>query len=434
MSKTFKEIQDKYTDIKEPGSFASLQTFKKNHPEYKGYNITEALKEVESFERHRPVNKKFQKVKTNLDGIDKTWQIDLIDLSSLNNKAISQAFNFIFVCIDVFSKFLWACPISNKESSKTAECYKNIIDKSGRKPKAVYHDEGTEFKGYFKEYLQKHQIAQYLSSIRYKYKASTVERVNKTIKEKIWRYFTYTKKKNYIEILDKLVDSYNNTLHSSLVFGKKKYTPQQISSNLKLAEKIEETKRKEHLLSTFYNPIHFDLSKGDYVRTSVIKETFQKGYLPNWTEEIYCISTLVPSVPPRYKITTIEENTEPVELNYCYYKEELRKVSDNEFPIDIFIVSELDKENLLVSKLNDKNQDKEVIISKKEFKETIGTSEKFEEIKGDAEDGEEIKTAPKKRGRKTREEKALLRASEYEKPQEEGVKTRSRAKAENTQS
>ena len=47
-------------------------------------------------------------------------------------------------------------------------------------------------------------------------KASIVERFNRTLKERMWRYFTYSKDYKYIDILDDLVNSYNNTYHRSI--------------------------------------------------------------------------------------------------------------------------------------------------------------------------------------------------------------------------
>ena len=44
-------------------------------------------------------------------------------------------------------------------------------------------------------------------------KSSAVERFNRTLKCKMWRYFTYTRKKRYVDTLDDLVLSYNSSKH-----------------------------------------------------------------------------------------------------------------------------------------------------------------------------------------------------------------------------
>ena len=47
-------------------------------------------------------------------------------------------------------------------------------------------------------------------------KACVIERFNRTIKDNIFKYFTATSTRKYIDVLDTLVDQYNNTVHSSI--------------------------------------------------------------------------------------------------------------------------------------------------------------------------------------------------------------------------
>ena len=47
-------------------------------------------------------------------------------------------------------------------------------------------------------------------------KASVVERFNRTLKEKMWRYFTYSNNFKYLDVLEQLVESYNNTYHRTI--------------------------------------------------------------------------------------------------------------------------------------------------------------------------------------------------------------------------
>ena len=47
-------------------------------------------------------------------------------------------------------------------------------------------------------------------------KSCVIERSNRTIKDNIFKYFTANSTRKYIDVLDKLVDQYNNTVHSSI--------------------------------------------------------------------------------------------------------------------------------------------------------------------------------------------------------------------------
>ena len=51
-----------------------------------------------------------------------------------------------------------------------------------------------------------------------------VEIFNRTIKEKLFKYFSANNTRKYIDILELLVDQYNNTIHSSI-----KMTPIEVS-------------------------------------------------------------------------------------------------------------------------------------------------------------------------------------------------------------
>ena len=52
--------------------------------------------------------------------------------------------------------------------------------------------------------------------------SSLVERWNRTMTEKMFKYFTANSTRKYIDVLDELVDQYNNTIHSSTGMTPKK--------------------------------------------------------------------------------------------------------------------------------------------------------------------------------------------------------------------
>ena len=111
-------------------------------------------------------------------------------------------------------------------------------------------------------------------------KSSVVERWIRTMKEKMWKYFSAKSTNVYIDVLPDLVREYNNTRHSSI-----KMTPVKAS-------------KKENKLRVWGNlyPDHFEVydikpkfSVGDKVRISKKKKTFEKGYTTGWTEQIFTI-------------------------------------------------------------------------------------------------------------------------------------------------
>jgi hypothetical protein len=96
----------------------------------------------------------------------------------------------LVTCIDVFSKFALVIPIKNKQAKSVLEAFKIIIENSSRKPNNLQSDQGTEFLNKeFKEYLEEIDVGHYY--VNSELKACVVERFSRTIKEKIYRYFTY---------------------------------------------------------------------------------------------------------------------------------------------------------------------------------------------------------------------------------------------------
>ena len=143
-------------------------------------------------------------------------------------------------------------------------------------------------------------------------KASIVERVIRTLKTRMRRYFTAKKTRRYIDVLPDLVDSYNNSKHRSI---QKK--PINVTHNNE--EEVWHTSYKKREVK---KNIKYKFEIGDQVRISKMKRTFAKGYLPNFSKEIFTISQQIPRQPPVYKLKDYDQE----ELDGTFYNEELQKV------------------------------------------------------------------------------------------------------------
>ena len=160
-------------------------------------------------------------------------------------------------------------PLKDKTGKSVASALKTIFEE--RKPEKMWVDKGKEF--YNKDV--KDLIELY--STENEEKSSVVERWIRTMKEKMWKYFTDNSTNVYINVLSDLVKEYNNTRHSSI-----KMTP-------------VKARKKENELMVWRNlypdrleirDINPKFSVGDKVRISKKKKTFEKGYTTRWTEEI----------------------------------------------------------------------------------------------------------------------------------------------------
>ena len=75
--------------------------------------------------------------------------------------------------------------------------------------------QGIKTNNSFKSFLKDHRV-HFFSTENDDIKASVVERFNRTLKSKMWQYFTYTRQKRYVVTLDDLVLSYNNSKHRTI--------------------------------------------------------------------------------------------------------------------------------------------------------------------------------------------------------------------------
>ena len=148
-----------------------------------------------------------------------------------------------------------------------------------------------------------------------------MERFNRTLKNKVYKYFTKFNTFKYIDALKDIIDSYNATYHRSI-----KMAP--IKVNKENEFKVWRTLYREDALKRILPK----LKVGDKVRISKTRHVFQKEYTQNWTEEIFTISKSIPSNPPTYQIADFNGER----LKGIFYEEELNHIikTDNLFVID----------------------------------------------------------------------------------------------------
>ena len=262
-------------------------------------------------ELHKPVKRKFKRRRVFVNGIDKIWASDLADMSALSKD--NKGFNFLLLVIDIFSKYGWIIPLKDKKGKTVADALKTIFEE--RKPKKLWTDKGKEF--YNKDVKGLVEIY----STENEEKSSVVERWIRTMKEKMWKYFTDNNTYNYIDILTELVEDYNNTVHSSI-----KMSPVEASkkkNELTVWRNLYPDRYKKHDLTPKF-------SVGDEVRISKKKKVLEKGYTTRWTEEIFTITRIQNTNPITYKIADLTGE----EIAGTFYEPELQKTQQQVFRIE----------------------------------------------------------------------------------------------------
>ena len=153
-------------------------------------------------------------------------------------------------------------------------------------------------------------------------KSVIAERFIKTLKNKIYKCMTSISKNVYIDKLYDIVKKYNNTYHTST-----KMKPLDVKDNTYIHFKKE------------VNDKDPKFKVGDQVRISKYKDIFTKGYMPNWSEEIFVISKIKNTVPWTYVLN--ELNGE--EIIGTFYENELQNTNQIEFRIENVLKKKGDK-------------------------------------------------------------------------------------------
>lgn len=307
-----KIIKSSYYDPKNTGGFGGkdrlILTLK--NKKVKVGEISNWLSTSASYTLHKPAREKFQRRKYIVGGINALWQADLTDIHTLSK--YNDNYKFILFNIDVFSRRAAAIPLKSKSANSVKEGFSAILRQYSSTPDALQTDKGTEFLGSeFQQFLKRHKIHHY-STENEQIKASLVERLQRTIKTKMFRYFTHTGSYRYTEVLNDFIQSYNNSPHSTT--GVK---PIDVNST-----------NQEQIWQSLYNedtPLPRQKSKfniGDRVRISKHSVTFKKGYLPNWSEEIFTISNRLSTYPPVYTINDESGSR----IKGTWYEPELQRV------------------------------------------------------------------------------------------------------------
>ena len=144
-------------------------------------------------------------------------------------------------------------------------------------------------------------------------KSVVAERFIKSLKNKIYKYMTSISKNVYIDKLDKIVDEYNNTFHKAI-----KTKPVDVKDNTYI-NFVKEINDKDPKLKV-----------GDHVRISKYKNVFTKGYMPNWSEEVFISSKIKNSVPWTYIINDLNGE----EIVGTFYEKKLQKTNQKQFGIE----------------------------------------------------------------------------------------------------
>ena len=293
-----------YFDPKRVGSYGGVNALRRvTRAPVKA--VKQWLSEQDAYTLHKPVRIRFKRRRVIVGGRNHQWQADLVDLSKL--KKDNDGYVFLLTVIDVFSKRAWCVPLQNKSASSLVTALKRLLVNIA--PTTLQTDKGLEFLNRSVRRLLKEHGVHHFSTHNEETKASIVERFNRTLKTRMWRYFTKYQTVRYIDALQDFVQSYNDTYHRSIGMA-----PSQVNAA-----------NQEEVWQRLYGHDGKGVPKfkvDDRVRISKAKRRFEKGYMANWSEELFTIREVHASDPPVYRL--VDDLGEV--LDGTFYEPELQKV------------------------------------------------------------------------------------------------------------
>lgn len=329
-------LRELYYTPGKPGAYAGPEKFYqavKQEGKYKigRQRIRQFLNNEDSYSLYKPIRKTFPRSKVIVNTIDSMWDGDLADVSNIVSH--NDGYKFLLVLIDIFSRYLFIVPLKNKHHQNIVDGLKLVFQKR-RKPNTLRTDKGSEFKNrWVKAFLKKEGIhAIYTQN---ETKANYAERVIRTMKNLMYRYFMKNRIYRFINILQDLVKSYNKRPHRSLGGNAPANVNKENADEIRLESYLSgKTKLDVNQSKTLGRSKEkkrakpfFKFKIGDDVRLSQLKHPFQRDYQQKWTEEFFKVNERYKRGQiPVYKLKDLAGD--PIEGTF--YESELQKVIKSE--------------------------------------------------------------------------------------------------------
>ncbi|KAL3076588.1 hypothetical protein niasHT_038993 [Heterodera trifolii] len=285
-----------YNDPNSPAAFAGvdrlwLEAKKELAHEISKKDVKHYLEGHRTYTLMRPRRINFPRSRTTAAGFMTDCQVDLADFQALSRH--NSGNRYLMVLIEVLSKRIFVTPLRTKKADDMVEGFKQLFSQMPMKPHRIFSDIGTEFKNQqLKKLFDEEEVEKYESNHSEK-KAALAERAIRQIKNRVYRYFAQLKTLNWVDVIDKIVNGINKS--PSRVHGMR--------------------------------PI-------DTVRMSIAKGQFEKGYIPNYGDEILEIDAVKRHTKPmRYKL----RDAKGEKFKGFFYPEELtpvRKEADTTYRIE----------------------------------------------------------------------------------------------------
>jgi transposase InsO family protein len=304
-SKTLALLKRLYESPKSASCFtgpqALLKAARKQDPNVTPAEVKHFLSGQYTYTLHRHTNRRFGRLKFRPAGLNTDYQADLAQLDRLAKN--NSGYRYILVLVEVLSRRLAAAPLKTKSADDVKKALDGLFEDLPAPAWKIITDQGREFKNAkVKKLLEGKYKTRWTSTFSNpRVKAAVAERMVRTLKERLFRYFTETNTQRWIDILPHIVDAINRTPNRTTGFAPVDVTYKNARSLwYRLYGRLGKCGRRPRF------------QEGAAVRVAKEKHVFEKGYLPRFTDEVFFVAErrADPGEPVVYRLR--DEEGEPV--------------------------------------------------------------------------------------------------------------------------
>ncbi|KAL3086669.1 hypothetical protein niasHS_008182 [Heterodera schachtii] len=288
---TRRHLKFLYKDLSSPVAFTSVEPLlkeaRKTQPKINRTDVQNYLATQRTYTLHRQAKRRYRRLPTLAPGLHTEWQADLAIFDRLAKQ--NRGYKYLLVCIDTLSRQVFVEPVKTKTSTNMIIAFGRIFKRSKYIPWKVLTDQGKEFTARaVHHFFRAKDVEHFCMLTSPQFHAGMAERANRSIKERLYRYFTERNTYKWIDVVQDIVRAINHSPNSSIGMR-----PADV--NFKNAEAL-----RQKLHNAAENVVRRQprYRVGDRVRIEKYKHVFKKGYLPRFTNELFTVAEVHPERSP----------------------------------------------------------------------------------------------------------------------------------------
>jgi transposase InsO family protein len=227
-----------------------------------------------------------------------------MDLTDLTPSKYNDKYKYLLNVIDIFLRYAWSVSLKDKNGKSIAAALTMLFE--NRKPIIIQSNKGTQFVNATVQQYLKRQGIDFHTTHNPDIKGAVIERFKLTLKKEMYKYFIKNNFFRYLDVINSLLASYNNSVHSAIAITPGKLSPSNIYS---VWRKINSRQAKIR-----HGRVNFKV--GDFLRITKQEVAFAKGYEQIFLTEIFKVLKVITRVTkPVNKLSNLQDRHIEVQFN-----------------------------------------------------------------------------------------------------------------------